>query len=44
MASEIDIAHGPQLKIYIHREKTSDTLCIIMNHMICDGGFNYSNI
>lgn len=37
LASDIDIAHGPQLKIYILREKNSDTLCIIMNHMICDG-------
>jgi NRPS condensation-like uncharacterized protein len=27
---------GPQLKIYVVRGKDTDSLCIIMNHMICD--------
>ena len=37
LASAIDITHGPQLKIYLVREQNSDTLCIMINHMICDG-------
>jgi NRPS condensation-like uncharacterized protein len=37
LASTIDIARGPQLQIYLVKGKSSDTLCIIINHMICDG-------
>ncbi len=37
LARTIDIFTEPQLKLIIAREKTADTLCIIMNHMICDG-------
>ena len=35
--SVIDFFSGPQTKIYILRNQTSDTLIIIMNHMVCDG-------
>lgn len=28
---------GPQLKVRIVRSYDNDTLCIVMNHMICDG-------
>jgi NRPS condensation-like uncharacterized protein len=37
LASTIDITRQPQLKIYLVGEQSPDTLCIIMNHMICDG-------
>lgn len=37
LASTIDIAHEPQLKIYLIVGQASDTLCIIINHMVCDG-------
>ncbi|MDP4095037.1 MAG: condensation domain-containing protein [Bacillota bacterium] len=38
----IDISHEPQIKIYIVRELNKDSLCIIINHMICDGaGFKH---
>lgn len=37
LASDIDAACGPQLKIYIIRHEKHDTLCIIINHMVCDG-------
>ena len=33
----IDYYNGPQLKIIIVRSVESDTLCFIINHMICDG-------
>lgn len=29
---------GPQLMIKVVRGSTRDTLCIVMNHMVCDGG------
>lgn len=38
LGATIDISSQPQLKIIVSREKVSDTLCIIINHMICDGG------
>jgi NRPS condensation-like uncharacterized protein len=38
LTATIDIFHEPQLKIIIVRDKQSDRLCIIMNHMVCDGG------
>ncbi len=37
LATTIDPACEPQLKIYILREQDNDTLCMIINHMICDG-------
>lgn len=38
LLSSIDIAKGPQLKIFIVRDSDFDTLCIIINHMVSDGG------
>lgn len=38
LLSSIDIQHEPQLKIFLVRNADSDTLCIIINHMISDGG------
>lgn len=37
LASTIDITCEPQIKIYIVRKKNSDALCVIINHMVCDG-------
>lgn len=37
LASKIDALNGPQLKIYVIRKQDSDILCIIINHMLCDG-------
>ncbi len=37
LAQTIDIFTEPQLSIIIAREENADTLCIIMNHMVCDG-------
>jgi NRPS condensation-like uncharacterized protein len=37
LASTIDITKEPQLKIFIVRYKEKDTLCVLMNHMVCDG-------
>lgn len=37
LAQTIDIFTEPQLKIFIAREETADTLCILMNHMVGDG-------
>lgn len=36
--TDIDIVNGPQLKIMISRKTDRDTLYIIVNHMVCDGG------
>lgn len=36
--TDIDIVNGPQLKIMINRETDRDTLYIVVNHMVCDGG------
>ncbi|MDT8718004.1 DUF1298 domain-containing protein [Clostridium sp. 19966] len=30
--------NGPQMKVYIIREKTKDSICIIINHMLSDAG------
>ena len=38
LLSSIDIEHEPQIKIFLLRNADSDTLCIIINHMISDGG------
>jgi NRPS condensation-like uncharacterized protein len=37
LASDIDFATEPQLKLYLVRRNDGDTLCAIINHMICDG-------
>lgn len=37
LSSKIDVLKGPQIKIYIIRKQNSDMLCIIINHMLCDG-------
>lgn len=37
LAQSIDIFAEPQLKILISRDTNADTLCILMNHMVCDG-------
>lgn len=37
LADTIDIFHEPQLKIYVLQADSADTLCIIINHMVCDG-------
>lgn len=34
----IDHTREPQVKMLLVREKTNDTLCVIINHMISDGG------
>ncbi len=36
-ASIIDFFSGPQVKIYLLRYESSDTLIVIVNHMVCDG-------
>lgn len=38
LLSSIDRTCEPQLKIFLVREEKSDTLCLIINHMISDGG------
>ena len=37
LSSTIDIFREPQLKLYVLRSPSYDTLCIIINHMVCDG-------
>ncbi|AKN31315.1 hypothetical protein Ccar_10790 [Clostridium carboxidivorans P7] len=54
ICKEIDALNGPQLKIAVVRGDKNDTLCVLINHMICDAaGFKeylymisdiYSNI
>jgi NRPS condensation-like uncharacterized protein len=37
MAGKIDILNEPQLKIYLIKgREAKDTLCVLINHMICD--------
>lgn len=38
LLSSIDRTCEPQLKIFLVRKEKSDTLCIIINHMVSDGG------
>lgn len=33
---EIDGLNGPQLKIEVIRDDKNDTLCVLINHMLCD--------
>ena len=36
LCQEIDQKNGPQMKIGVIRSENTDTLCIIINHMLCD--------
>lgn len=36
ICKEIDALNGPQLKIEIIRDDKNDTLCVLINHMLCD--------
>jgi NRPS condensation-like uncharacterized protein len=38
LASALDVPNGPQLRIYLVRGGAGDTLALLMNHMVCDGG------
>ena len=38
LATSIDIYKELQLKLFLVRGRKEDTLCVIINHMICDGG------
>lgn len=38
LTSTIDIAKGPQVKAGIIRKRDGDTVCVLLNHMIGDGG------
>lgn len=38
LLSSIDHSCGPQVKITLVRAEKADALCIIVNHMVCDGG------
>lgn len=37
ICSVTNVSHGPQLLVYLVRDKNSDSLCVIINHMLCDG-------
>jgi len=37
LTSQTDTFSGPQLKVQVVHGGVNDTLCILMNHMICDG-------
>ncbi|SHH45910.1 hypothetical protein [Clostridium intestinale] len=36
ICKEIDTLNGPQLKIEVIRDDKNDTLCVVINHMLCD--------
>lgn len=36
ICKEIDAQNGPQLKIEVIRNDKNDTLCVLINHMLCD--------
>lgn len=36
LCQELDLKNGPQLKIGVIRSGTTDTLCVLINHMLCD--------
>lgn len=38
LTSSINIAAGPQVKAGVIRKRDGDTLCVLINHMVCDGG------
>ena len=37
VCSKTDTSYGPQLLIYVVRDEYTDSLCVIINHMLCDG-------
>jgi len=37
LTSTIDIAHEPQLRIFLIKRRQTDAICAIINHMVCDG-------
>jgi NRPS condensation-like uncharacterized protein len=37
LAVDVDIAQGPQLRLTVIRQDDHDTLCAVVNHMLCDG-------
>jgi NRPS condensation-like uncharacterized protein len=36
-ACSLDISEGPQLRVFLIRDVQQDSLCLINNHMLCDG-------
>ncbi len=36
LCQELDLEKGPQMKIGVIRKGRTDTICILMNHMLCD--------
>ncbi len=36
LCQKLDLENGPQLKIGVIRNGTTDTLCVLINHMLCD--------
>ncbi|MBV7276887.1 hypothetical protein I6U48_28880 [Clostridium sp. PL3] len=36
ICKEIDALNGPQLKIGVIRDEKNDTICVLINHMLCD--------
>lgn len=37
ITSQTDTFAGPQLKVRVIRGEVNDTMCVVMNHMMCDG-------
>ncbi|MDR0416819.1 MAG: hypothetical protein LBH76_05810 [Propionibacteriaceae bacterium] len=37
MAVTLDFAGGPQLRVTVVRQDDHDTICVVVNHMLCDG-------
>jgi NRPS condensation-like uncharacterized protein len=38
LAISLDIYQGPQLRVVLVRDTQQDSLCLVLNHMLCDGG------
>jgi NRPS condensation-like uncharacterized protein len=36
LCQEVNLKNGPQIKVWLIRSSKADTLCIIINHMLCD--------
>jgi NRPS condensation-like uncharacterized protein len=36
LCQELDLGKGPQMKIGVIRKGKTDTICLLMNHMLCD--------
>ena len=37
ICTKTDEFNGPQLKVHVVRNGVADTLCVVINHMLCDG-------